>query len=70
MQTQALDMAKNYESEALERIRRMNLAAAGLEVRGPSRKGMAGAGNMSGLGEIFGDDSQRVAGMMDEEVPA
>jgi COP9 signalosome complex subunit 1 len=32
-----LDAAKGYEKEALERVRRMSLAAADLEVRGNKR---------------------------------
>ncbi|KAI3337605.1 PCI-domain-containing protein [Xylariaceae sp. AK1471] len=69
MQTKALETAKNYEREALERIRRISLAAAELEVRGSNRKGAGGAGNLPGLGEIFLDDNQRQASF-GEETPA
>ncbi len=37
MQMAGLRAAKGYEKEALDRIRRMNLAAADLEVRGNRR---------------------------------
>ncbi|KAI2638275.1 26S proteasome subunit RPN7-domain-containing protein [Xylaria nigripes] len=56
MQTKALDTIKMYEKEALERIRRMSLAAADLEVKGSTRKGTVAASNASGLGEIILDD--------------
>lgn len=41
MQRSALDTARNYEKEAVERIRRMSLYAADLEVSG-SRRQLAG----------------------------
>ncbi|KAI1173918.1 26S proteasome subunit RPN7-domain-containing protein [Nemania sp. FL0916] len=56
MQTRSLDIIKQYEREALERIRRMSLAAADLEVKAPNRKGLGGAGALPGLGEILVDD--------------
>ncbi len=59
MQTNALKTVKDYEREALERIRRMSLAAADLEVKGSYRKGAggtAGASSLPGLGEILFDD--------------
>ncbi|KAI1187018.1 26S proteasome subunit RPN7-domain-containing protein [Nemania serpens] len=56
MQTKALETVKTYEREALERIRRMNLAAADLEVKGPPRKGVGGAGSLPGLSDILLDD--------------
>ncbi|KAI0468282.1 26S proteasome subunit RPN7-domain-containing protein [Xylaria cf. heliscus] len=56
MQTSALETVRNYEREALERIRRMNLAAADLEVKGPHRKGGGGAGSLPGVGEILHED--------------
>ncbi|KAI0875078.1 26S proteasome subunit RPN7-domain-containing protein [Hypoxylon argillaceum] len=56
MQTKALEMIKKYEREALDRIRRMNIAAADLEVKAPLRKGGGGAGSLPGLGEILLDD--------------
>lgn len=53
MQTKALETAKKYEKEALERIRRMSLAAADLEVRGvPKRTPVV-------LSEGWMDDSRR-----------
>ena len=54
MQTTALETARNYEKEALERIRRMSLAAADLEVKG-SRKFAANAG-LAGPNEVAFDD--------------
>ncbi|KAI1110760.1 26S proteasome subunit RPN7-domain-containing protein [Nemania sp. NC0429] len=56
MQLHALETVKKYEREALERIRRMNLAAADLEVKGTPRKGVGGAGSLPGLSEILLDD--------------
>lgn len=56
MQMKALETVKKYEREALERIRRMNLAAADLEVKGAPRKGVGGAGSLPGLTEILLDD--------------
>ncbi len=48
MQTAGLMAAKHYEREALERIRRMNLATADLEVKG-TRKGFAGGLDSYGM---------------------
>jgi COP9 signalosome complex subunit 1 len=59
MQSKALQTAREYEKELIDRIRRMNLAAADLEVKGPGRKG--GNGTLPGLGEIFKDDNKRPA---------
>ncbi|KAI1125218.1 26S proteasome subunit RPN7-domain-containing protein [Nemania abortiva] len=56
MQTKALKTVKDYEREALERIRRMSLVAADLEVKGLPRRGLGGAGSLPGLGEILLDD--------------
>ncbi|TGJ81659.1 hypothetical protein E0Z10_g7087 [Xylaria hypoxylon] len=56
MQAKALKTVKDYEEEALERIRRMSLAAADLEIKGSNRKGAGGAGSLPGLGEILLDD--------------
>ncbi|KAI1423583.1 26S proteasome subunit RPN7-domain-containing protein [Xylaria sp. FL1777] len=59
MQMDALKTIKDYRREALERIRRMSLAAADLEVKGSNRKGLvgaAGASSLPGLGEILLDD--------------
>ncbi|KAK8136628.1 26S proteasome subunit RPN7 [Apiospora sp. TS-2023a] len=67
MQTKGLETAKNYEREALERIRRMNIAAADLEVKGP-RKGVGNA--MSGIsgGETWFDDTRRQLGQAESSV--
>ncbi|KAI1489187.1 26S proteasome subunit RPN7-domain-containing protein [Biscogniauxia mediterranea] len=59
MQTKGLEAARNYEREALERIRRMSLAAADLEVKGQSRKIGGMGGNLAGVGDIWSDDSSR-----------
>ncbi|KAL2262423.1 hypothetical protein VTK26DRAFT_1373 [Humicola hyalothermophila] len=40
MQNTALKSAENYERQALERLRRMGLAAADLELKGPKRLGV------------------------------
>ncbi|KAI0976314.1 26S proteasome subunit RPN7-domain-containing protein [Xylaria arbuscula] len=59
MQTSAMKTVKDHEREALERIRRMSLAAADLEVKGLSRKNIGpagGAGSLPGFGEILLDD--------------
>lgn len=37
MQVSALETAKGYEREAIARIRRMNIAAADLEVKGQKK---------------------------------
>ncbi|KAI6082882.1 26S proteasome subunit RPN7-domain-containing protein [Hypoxylon rubiginosum] len=49
-QKKALDTAKNYENEALERIRRMSLASAGLEVKGSHK---IGGNSLPGVGDIW-----------------
>ncbi|KAI0538480.1 26S proteasome subunit RPN7-domain-containing protein [Xylaria digitata] len=59
MQTKALKTIMDYEAETLERIRRMSLLAADLEVKGQGRKGgggAGGAGGLPGLGDILRDD--------------
>lgn len=53
MQTKGLETAKKYEKEALERIRRMSLAAADLEVRGTPKKGI------SNISDAWMEDSRR-----------
>jgi COP9 signalosome complex subunit 1 len=45
MQDSALRVAENYETQALDRLRRMGLAAAELEFRGGKKLG-AFAGDM------------------------
>lgn len=39
MQKKALEVARQYEQEAKERLRRMSLMAAGLEVAGHKKQG-------------------------------
>ncbi|KAI1448244.1 26S proteasome subunit RPN7-domain-containing protein [Annulohypoxylon stygium] len=58
MQKKSLEAAKSYEKEAIDRIRRMNIVAADLEVKA-SRKGPGGAGQISGLGDGWPEDSRR-----------
>ncbi|KAI0408729.1 26S proteasome subunit RPN7-domain-containing protein [Xylaria palmicola] len=55
MQAKAMETVKNFEREAMERVRRMSLAAAELEVRGMHRKGAGGGGSLPGLGEPIRD---------------
>ncbi|KAI0180829.1 26S proteasome subunit RPN7-domain-containing protein [Hypoxylon sp. FL1284] len=55
MQKKVLDAAKKYEKEALERIRRISLISAGLEVKGHSKPGAIGAGSLPGVGDIYLD---------------
>lgn len=57
MQTKGLEAAKNYEKEAIERIRRMSIAAADLEVKGYSRKG-AGAG-LSAVSDTWYEETRK-----------
>ncbi|RYP78307.1 hypothetical protein DL770_006906 [Monosporascus sp. CRB-9-2] len=59
MQTKGLETARKYEKEALERIRRMSLAAADLEVKGAAKKGLPS------LGDPWMDESKRQAGAGD-----
>lgn len=56
MQTTALETAKNYEKEALERIRRMSIIAADLEVKGHGRKGAPGSAG--GMSDVWFDDAR------------
>ncbi|KAI1082184.1 26S proteasome subunit RPN7-domain-containing protein [Whalleya microplaca] len=58
MQTKALEAARNYEKEALERIRRMSLAAADLEVKGSRKNILSSSGSLPGVGEIWADDTR------------
>ena len=55
MQQATLETAKNYEKEALERIRRMNIVAADLEVKGTKR----GPGGVAGISEGWTDETRR-----------
>ncbi|KAL7626570.1 hypothetical protein AAE478_003342 [Parahypoxylon ruwenzoriense] len=61
MQTKALEAAKNYEKEAIERIRRMSITAANLEVKPPHKGAGGGAGSLPGVGEIWQEDARRSA---------
>lgn len=55
MQQTTLETAKSYEKEALERIRRMNIIAADLEVKGTKRN----QGGIAGISESWADDTRR-----------
>ncbi|KAK6088331.1 26S proteasome subunit RPN7 [Seiridium cupressi] len=57
MQVKALGAAKNYEKEALERIRRMSIIAADLEVKGGGRKGNGPGG--SGISEVWYEETRK-----------
>lgn len=60
MQTHGLEVARNYEKEALERIRRMSLAAADLEVKPTPRKGAGSTGALANISEDgWGEDVPR-----------
>ncbi|ETS76047.1 hypothetical protein PFICI_12991 [Pestalotiopsis fici W106-1] len=56
MQSAALEAAKNYEKEVLERIRRMSIMAADLEVKGHGRKA---APPGSGVTDMWFDDTRK-----------
>ncbi|KAJ0118439.1 hypothetical protein J7T55_009222 [Diaporthe amygdali] len=56
MQAAALAAAKNYEKEALDRIRRIGIVSADLEVKGKHKnQGSAGVGALQGTGPRWGD---------------
>lgn len=59
MQTQALETTKAYESEALERIRRMGLLSANLEVRNVKKLQATGsqATAPDGVSDVWFDNS-------------
>ncbi|KAK7402633.1 hypothetical protein QQX98_011613 [Neonectria punicea] len=60
MQKQALAVARHYEQEAKERLRRMSLMAAGLEVAG-NKKQHGGQGPRPGIDEAWYDDVKSLA---------
>ncbi|KAI3401229.1 hypothetical protein diail_11935 [Diaporthe ilicicola] len=56
MQAASLAAAKNYEKEALDRIRRIGIVSADLEVKGKHKgQGSAGIGGLQGTGTRWGD---------------
>ncbi|KAI2612472.1 26S proteasome subunit RPN7-domain-containing protein [Hypoxylon fragiforme] len=59
MQREALQSIKLYEQEVIERLRRMGITAANLDVKGLQKGGGGGAGNLPGVGEIWADDARR-----------
>jgi COP9 signalosome complex subunit 1 len=50
VQKEALETARNYEKEAIERIRRMSLVAADLEVKG-NRRQLGGGGQSQNMAD-------------------
>lgn len=56
MQTMALDATKTYEREALDRIRRMSLCAADLEVRNAKKMPLT-TNQPEGVNDIWFDDN-------------
>lgn len=54
MQAASLAAAKNYEKEALDRIRRIGIVSADLEVKG-KHKGQGSVGGLHGTGPRWGD---------------
>ncbi|KAI1809970.1 PCI-domain-containing protein [Poronia punctata] len=57
MQQQALQAAKEYQTQVLDRVRRMSLVAAKLRVKARKRRGDDTAGrNLPGANEIFPQD--------------
>jgi COP9 signalosome complex subunit 1 len=58
MQATALEAARNYEKDALERIRRMSLAAADLEVKGQRK--MVSHASISGPNDEFFQETNLV----------
>ncbi|KAK5997465.1 COP9 signalosome complex subunit 1 [Cladobotryum mycophilum] len=58
MQSNALNIARRYEQEAKERLRRMNIIAAGLEVAGAKKNAASTAGG-STLEEAWFEGSDR-----------
>ncbi|KAI1772507.1 26S proteasome subunit RPN7-domain-containing protein [Hypoxylon cercidicola] len=62
MQKKALDAAKNYEKEALERIRRMSLVSAGLEVKGTHKPSALAGSSLPGVGDIWYDGNRTQPG--------
>ena len=57
MQISGLESAKKYDKDAAERIRRMNIAAAELEVKGP-RKGSHAFDKFSGMTDSWYEQAQ------------
>ncbi len=55
MQKKALDVAQRYEQEAKERLRRINIVAAGLETVGTKKPNRL---DSSGIDEAWYDDAQ------------
>jgi COP9 signalosome complex subunit 1 len=56
MQKQALDVSRQYEQEAKDRLRRMNIIAAGLEVVGKRQQHAGPVGR--GIDEQWYDDAR------------
>lgn len=59
MQAAGLQMATNYEKEVIERLRRISIASAGLEIKGPARSKVPDFDSMGGSNEWY-DSAQIV----------
>ncbi|KAH7041317.1 26S proteasome subunit RPN7 [Microdochium trichocladiopsis] len=68
MQNKALETARNYEKEAVDRIRRISLAAADLEVKGTSRKAPGSNRAETSNVEQWLDDSRRPNAHVDDSL--
>ncbi|KAL7789797.1 PCI domain-containing protein [Trichoderma ceciliae] len=64
VQTNALAVARKYEQEAKERLRRMNIIAAGLEVSGGVKKQSTGGVGAPELDEAWYDENSPMAGYL------
>ncbi|KJZ68541.1 hypothetical protein HIM_12069 [Hirsutella minnesotensis 3608] len=60
MQLEALDAARKYEQEAKERLRRISMVAAGLEVVGTNRKSNTDLSAVSNTDESWYDDGRNL----------
>ncbi|KAI0199953.1 26S proteasome subunit RPN7-domain-containing protein [Astrocystis sublimbata] len=69
MQADALAMVKKYERDAVERLRRMSIAAASLELKGTGRKGGGGdAGDLPGFSDILHQEHGASAAILADEL--
>lgn len=65
MQTNALAVARKYEQEAKERLRRMNIIVAGLEVSGAKKQPAGGVGGPE-LDEAWYEENIHMSGQVAE----
>jgi COP9 signalosome complex subunit 1 len=59
MQKNALEVAQRYEYEAKERLRRISIIAAGLEVPGSKKQTGFGTGGMQAIDEAWYDENRQ-----------